>query len=163
MTDWWIALEVLLLLGVANGTPIFAKKLFGQRFSRPIDGGIRWLDGRALLGSSKTVRGVLLSITATALVAPLFGISWTLGAALAATSMLGDLLSSFIKRRMGQKPHSQALGLDQIPESALPLLVLHRPLGITLVQGVIIVVLFFVLELLLSRLLYRWRLRDRPY
>jgi CDP-2,3-bis-(O-geranylgeranyl)-sn-glycerol synthase len=163
MNEWLDMLRVLLLLGIANGTPIFAKKIFGRRLAFPIDGGIRWPDGHALFGSSKTVRGVLLSTAATALVAPLVGFTPALGAALAATSMLGDLLSSFIKRRMGLKPHSQALGLDQIPESALPLVLLHAQLGITLFQGIVIVVLFFVLELLLSRLLYRWHLRDRPY
>ena len=35
--------------------------------------------------------------------------------------MTGDLFSSFIKRRFGSAPSSQALGLDQIPESLLPL------------------------------------------
>jgi CDP-diglyceride synthetase len=163
MHDWLNLLGILLLLGVANATPILAKKIFGQRFSFPIDGGIHWPDGRALLGSSKTVRGVLLSIVATALAAPLLGLTPALGAALAASSMLGDLLSSFTKRRMGLKPHSQALGLDQIPEAALPLILLHAQLGLSLWQGMVIVFLFFVLELLLSRLLYRWHLRDRPY
>jgi CDP-2,3-bis-(O-geranylgeranyl)-sn-glycerol synthase len=163
MVELILVLKVLVLLGIANGTPIIAKKLLGRHFAMPLDAGAKAPDGRPWLGSSKTVRGLGLSVLATALAAPLFGYTWKLGAALAATSMLGDLVSSFIKRRMGQRPHSQALGLDQIPESTLPLMLLHAQLGITFTQGVVIVALFFVLELLLSRLLYRWHLRDRPY
>ena len=41
---------------------------------------------------------------------------------LAAASMAGDLLASFLKRRFGLKVHAQAIGLDQIPEALLPLL-----------------------------------------
>lgn len=163
MLDLIAVLKVLVLLGIANGTPIVAKKLLGRRFDWPLDGGAKAPDGRPWFGSSKTVRGLALSVLATTLAAPLFGLTLGLGAALAATSMLGDLLSSFIKRRLALKPHSQAMGLDQIPESVLPLLILHQQLGLTLTQGIAIVVLFFVLELLLSRLLYRWHLRDRPY
>jgi CDP-2,3-bis-(O-geranylgeranyl)-sn-glycerol synthase len=154
---------ILLLLGVANGTPIFAKRLFGERFAAPLDGGCKFLDKRPLLGPAKTIRGLVLAILATALAAPLLGFDWMIGAGLAAAAMLGDLLSSFVKRRLALKPHSQALGLDQIPESLLPLVLLRDTLDLGLPDMLVIVVLFLVLELLLSRLLYRLHLRDRPY
>ena len=31
----------LLLLGVANGTPILLRLIFGTRYARPLDGGLR--------------------------------------------------------------------------------------------------------------------------
>ena len=39
-----------------------------------------------------------------------------IGLLVAATAMAGDLLSSFLKRRLALAPSSQAIGLDQIPE-----------------------------------------------
>jgi CDP-2,3-bis-(O-geranylgeranyl)-sn-glycerol synthase len=155
--------QVLVLLGVANGTPIFATRLLGQRFSAPLDGGLKFADGRPLFGPSKTVRGLLLSLACTTLAALLLGFEWITGAGLASASMFGDLLSSFIKRRLGLRAHSQALGLDQVPESLLPLLLLQQHLGLGYDDVSIIVAAFIVLELVLSRLLFRLHIRDRPY
>jgi hypothetical protein len=77
--------------------------------------------------------------------------------------MSGDLLSSFIKRRLELPPSSQALGLDQIPESFLPLLACSFILPLAVTDILIGTVLFIVGELLLSRLLFKLRVRDRPY
>ena len=155
--------SILLLLGIANGMPIFAHKLFNSRLAAPLDGGWTFFDGRPLFGPAKTIRGLVVSITATALAAPLLGYDGVVGAGLAAASMLGDLLSSFVKRRLALQPHSQAFGLDQIPESLLPLVVLRGTLHLTLSDMLAIVTIFLVLELLLSRLLYKLHVRDRPY
>jgi CDP-2,3-bis-(O-geranylgeranyl)-sn-glycerol synthase len=154
---------ILVLLGIANGTPIFAKRLLGNRWAAALDGGWKFFDARPLFGPAKTIRGLVLSVTATALAAPLLGLDWVLGAGLAAASMLGDLLSSFVKRRLALKPHSRALGLDQIPESLLPLVLLRDTLSLTWPDMLAIVTAFFVLELLLSRLLFRLHVRDQPY
>ena len=57
----------------------------------------------------------------------------------------------------------QALGLDQIPESLLPLLAVRDPLGLGLGVIAVLVALFLVLELVLSRLLYAWHIREHPW
>jgi CDP-2,3-bis-(O-geranylgeranyl)-sn-glycerol synthase len=158
-----LIVEILILLGVANGTPIFATRLCGKRLNAPLDGGLKFPDGRPLFGPSKTVRGLLLSVACTTLAAPLLGFEWISGAGLASASMFGDLLSSFIKRRLGLRTHSQAPGLDQIPESLLPLLVLRQHLGLGYADIAIIAAAFIVLELVLSRLLFKLHVRDRPY
>ena len=158
-----LMIRVLLLLGIANGTPIFAKKLFGKRFGSPLDGGLKFIDGRPLLGPSKTLRGLLLSLAFTTLAAPLLGFEWIIGAGLAGASMLGDLFSSFSKRRLALPAHSQAPGLDQIPESLLPLLLLRNQLVLSGGEIVATVLLFIALEIVLSRMLFRLRIRDRPY
>ncbi len=115
-------LQILVLLTLANGAPVVAKKIFGERFNSPLDGGVAFFDGRPLFGKSKTIRGIVVAVLATAAAAPLIGLSLATGAIVAAAAMAGDLLSSFTKRRLGFKPSSQALGLDQIPESLLPML-----------------------------------------
>ena len=162
MIDLWLITRVLLLLGSANGTPVFATRLLKDRFAAPLDAGLRFFDGQPLFGASKTLRGVVLSLACTALVAPLLGLPWVLGAELAGLSMLGDLGSSFVKRRFSRPVHSPAFGLDQIPESLLPLLVLQDALGLTVADIAAIVVLFFLLELVLSRVLFVLHIRDRP-
>jgi CDP-2,3-bis-(O-geranylgeranyl)-sn-glycerol synthase len=153
----------LLLLALANGAPVIGKKLLGRRFAFPLDGGLVFFDGRPLLGPSKTVRGIVLAIAATTLAAPLFGLDWRTGTLFGTIAMLGDLLSSFIKRRLALASSSRALGLDQIPESLLPLLVCRAALGLDGVEIAALVAAFLVLELLLSRLLYRLHVREQPY
>src|ERR1700680_1067633 len=93
-------LQSMVLLTAANGTPIVAKRIFGTRFSRSLDFGLLFLDGRPLFGPSKTVRGVLVSILITTVGAPLVGLPPKIGTLVAVTAMAGDLFSSFVKRRL---------------------------------------------------------------
>ena len=158
-----LELKLLLLLTFANGTPVIARKLFGSTLGYPLDGGMKFFDGQPLLGRSKTVRGVVLSVLITALAAPLLGFTWTTGAAVAALSMFGDLISSFLKRRLRLPSSSMALGLDQIPEALLPLLALRSRLGLGGLDIAVVVTVFFIGELLLSRVLFKLNIRDRPY
>ena len=156
-------LRLLLLLAVANAAPIVAKKLLGTRWSAPLDGGLRFVDGRPWLGASKTVRGLVAAVAATALAALLLGWPPTLGAAVGAWSMLGDALSSFVKRRLGVPPSGRATGIDQVPEALLPLLALRGELDLGWLQIAAVTLAFFALEIPLARLAFRLGLRDRPY
>lgn len=159
----WNYARVLMLVAAANGAPVIGKRLFGRRFGRPLDGGLAFLDGRPLLGPSKTVRGIVLAVTVSALASPLLGLTWQTGVLMGVGAMLGDLLSSFLKRRLGMASSSQALGLDQIPESFLPMLVCRTALGLSFYEIIILTAAFVGLELLLSRLFYKLGVRDRPY
>ena len=158
-----VLLQLLVLLTLANGAPVVAKKMFGDRFSVPLDGGLAFLDGRPLFGKSKTLRGIVVAILATAAGAPLIGLDAATGAIVAAAAMAGDLLSSFIKRRLAFKPSSQALGLDQIPEALLPMLAARAALSLTAIDIAAGVAIFLVGGILLSRLLFKAHLRDQPY
>jgi CDP-2,3-bis-(O-geranylgeranyl)-sn-glycerol synthase len=157
------AFVALLLIGAANTAPLFAKKLFGERCAWPLDGDAHWFDGRPVFGHSKTVRGIAVGIVTPALLAwPLDQPMWH-GAAIGAAAMAGDLVSSFCKRRMNFAPSSRAIGLDQIPEVLLPALVARGWFGLTLLDVALVVAVFFGLEIVLSKLLYRFKLRDQPY
>ena len=46
-------LQLLILLVVANGTAVAAKKLLGVAFARPLDGGALFVDGQPIFGPSK--------------------------------------------------------------------------------------------------------------
>ena len=156
-------LQLLALLSLANGTPVIAKKLLGDRFAWPLDGGRNFFDGRPVFGSSKTVRGIVLSILATGAGAPLVGLAPEIGVLVGGTAMAGDLVSSFTKRRLGRPSSGRATGLDQIPESLFPLLACRNALALSAADIVLGVALFTFGEIFASRLLYRWHLRDRPY
>jgi len=156
-------LQLLVLLAVANGSPVIAKRVFGQRFSWPLDAGATLFDGRPVFGASKTIRGVLLALVATSIAAALIGFDWGLGLLVGMSAMAGDLLSSFLKRRLGRLPSSRALGLDQIPESLLPALAGRNLLGLDWLDIALVTGLFLAGEILVSRWLYRLRIRDQPY
>lgn len=159
----FLILELLVLIAVANGTPVVAKKLFGDVLAQPLDGGAVFFDGRPVFGPSKTIRGVVLSLLATPLAAALLGLDWQLGALVACGTMAGDMFSSFVKRRMGLEPSSMALGLDQIPESLFPFLLGRLLVPLTLVDILVGVAVFCVAAPLVSRLCFHLRLRDQPY
>lgn len=156
-------LQLIFLIGIANVTPILAHGVCGRRWGRPIDGGVRFFDGRPLLGRSKTVRGVLTAILVTGFAAMALDLSFQLGVLIGGMAMLGDLSSSFIKRRLGLAPSSQAYGLDQVPESLLPALAAMPYLSLTLIEVMVVVALFFVAEVRLSPVLFRLGIRRRPY
>ncbi len=156
-------LPLLLLILAANGAPILAAAVLRRSGNRPLDGGLLWLDGNPLLGHSKTWRGVLLALIAAAVMAWLMGLPVHIGLIIGAFAMIGDLLSSFIKRRLGMKSSSRALVLDQIPESLLPLLAVKQYFALDWLTIVETVTAFFILELVLSRILYHLRVRRHPY
>jgi CDP-2,3-bis-(O-geranylgeranyl)-sn-glycerol synthase len=158
-----LVLQLVLLVAVANGTPILAKRLLGGRLDRPVDGGMTLSDGRPLFGAAKTIRGIALSLIVTPLAAALIGLPWRLGAVVAAGAMAGDLLSSFVKRRMGLAPSSKATGLDQIPEALLPLAASRLVVAVTLLDVVAGTALFLAASFVLSRILFALNLRDQPY
>ena len=105
---------------VANAAPV----LLGG--GKPLDGGRLWMDGRPILGGHKTFRGVFSALilgTLTGLaqaytpqnlpidlprLPPSIGLLQSVGA------ILGDLLNSFLKRRLGLKPGSMLPLLDQL-------------------------------------------------
>ena len=156
-------LKVLILLWLANGSPVVVKWILGEKLNWPLDGGWKFFDGRPLFGASKTLRGIAAAVLVTSFAAPLLGLGMEVGAMVAVLAMAGDLFSSFIKRRLGLPPSSRAVGLDQVPESLFPLLACSNLLSLTIVDVAVGTAVFFVGAVLLSRLFFRLHLRDRPY
>lgn len=163
MDEVWFGIRLLLLITAANTAPILLKRAIGDRWAWPIDGGLRFVDGRPLLGPSKTWRGLLAGVLLAAVCAPLLGFSVATGALAGFFSMAGDALSSFIKRRAGIASSGQAFGVDQVPETLLPLLVLRASLDLSwsVIGGVTLA--FLLLETPAAWVSHRLGLRDRPY
>jgi len=148
----FLVAELTTLLVIANGVPVLVNLVAGCRWDRPLDGHLVLPDGQPLLGDSKTIRGFVAAIAVTAVLAPLFGMSLLAGASFGGLAMLGDLASSFVKRRLGFTSGHSAPLLDQLPETLLPLTVMRPVLGPTGMEMFVAVCLFVVIDLLLSSL-----------
>lgn len=156
-------IKVLLLIVIANGAPILARNIFRSHFDDPLDLGLKFFDKRPIFGPSKTMRGIFLAVMVTPVAAHFMGINWFTGFVIGLYAMFGDLFSSFIKRRKGYAPSEMALGLDQVPESLFPLIAVKAHFEFTALEIVALVLVFAVIELVLSRLLFYMHIRLKPY
>lgn len=161
--QYLLVAQLLVLVAVANGAPLLVTAILGTRFARPLDGGATFPDGRPGFGPRKTIRGVVVALAATSFAAPLIGLDWEVGTLVAAGAIVGDLFSSFIKRRLGLPPGSIAPGLDHIPESLFPLIASRLLVPIGWPEIVAGSAIFLVGALIASRILFRLKLRDTPY
>lgn len=155
--------QAVAMLVIANGAPVIVRSLLGERFAWPLDMGRRLGDGHALFGRTKTWRGFVVAVAATMAAAPWLGLSAAAGAWFGFWAMAGDLLSSFLKRRLGLAESSLARGLDVIPESLLPSLLSMGQIGLGAPDIAVVVGLFFLLEMWFSPLLHRLHIREKPY
>jgi len=156
-------IQATVLLVAANGAPVLVSKALGKRWAWPIDNGLKLRDGRRLFGDAKTWRGLCSAILFTSFTTNFIGICPLTGVLFGTLAMAGDLLASFFKRRMGYTESSRARGFDTLPESLLPALLLKQPLALSLIDITLIVTLFFLIEELVSPILYRLHIRKRPY
>lgn len=156
-------LMLLLLIIIANGAPILIQVLLKDFFNTAVDFGVTLPDSQPIFGPSKTWRGVLAAIATTPVVAWLLGYSPETGLLVALYAILGDLSSSFIKRRLGMAPSSMALLLDQIPECLFPALMVMETFHLDIPSVMLLTLIFVITELALSHVLFNWGLRKRPY
>ena len=117
-------IRLLVLLWLVNLAPPFLAQILESKWSSPIDGGYLLPDGRPVFGKHKTIRGVLAGIITGGIIGPALGFPLWLCLSAGFLSMLGDLLSSFLKRRFAFPSGKAVPGLDQIPEGLLPFILI---------------------------------------
>jgi len=137
----------LLLLVIANTAAWAAARIFGTDLAAPLDFGITLRDGTRLLGGHKTWRGLISAAIACAVVTQTLHLGLLGGALFGTLALTGDAASSFVKRRLRIEPGAEILGLDQLPEALFPLLILQRPLGLGLIECLIIAASFALLDI----------------
>ncbi len=158
-----ISLELFVMLVLANGAPVVAAKVLRRRWSAPVDAGLQWFDGRPLLGKSKTWRGIASGALCCALFASATGHGFLFGLLFGVLALAGDLLSSFIKRRLNLKSSARMPWLDQVPEAAFPVL-MAMGWGLIGAWAALFIVVFFALSnMWISPLLYRLGIRRQPH
>ncbi|MBT3283607.1 CDP-2,3-bis-(O-geranylgeranyl)-sn-glycerol synthase [Candidatus Bathyarchaeota archaeon] len=92
---------------IANSSPV----VLGG--GPPVDGGALWTDGKPILGANKTIRGTITGVLAGTIIGILQG-NFLGGFAQSAGALLGDLISSFYKRRRDYPPGSSMPVIDQL-------------------------------------------------
>ncbi|MCS7145201.1 MAG: CDP-2,3-bis-(O-geranylgeranyl)-sn-glycerol synthase [Nitrososphaerota archaeon] len=119
---------------VTNGTPVVVLRVLGV--GHPLDRGKAFWDGRRLLGDGKTFEGlasgVLAGLLASAAVYTFFPGTYRRfleSALLTLGAMAGDILGSFIKRRLGLERGRSAPVLDQLGFMVAALLIAWLPFG----------------------------------
>jgi len=145
-------LQALALLIAANAAPVVLSKLMRERTGTPLDFGCVLPDGERLFGDHKTWRGLFFGIVASTLVSGVLGLAAWIGAGFAAASLIGDALSSAVKRRMHLKPGTEIPGLDQIGEALLPLVLFAGELSLQYSSIAGVTVAFILLDMAVTRL-----------
>jgi CDP-archaeol synthase len=143
-------LAALLLVVMANMAPWASGWLMRGRLGYPLDCGVKLRDGTRLLGGHKTWRGVCAGELACAVTAYLLGYRAWLGVEFASLSLAADAATSLFKRRLRWRPGAEVAGVDQVPESLVPLWILATPLQLP-AWGVVVVTIIFVFLDMASR------------
>ncbi len=93
----------------------------------------------------------------------MIGYSLEIGFGVAVYAIFGDLLSSIIKRRLAMEQSSQAPLLDQVRESLFPAVMMMHVFKLEISSVILLVLIFIIIEWLVSHVFYRWGVRKRPY
>ncbi|MGQ9788207.1 MAG: CDP-2,3-bis-(O-geranylgeranyl)-sn-glycerol synthase [Candidatus Hadarchaeaceae archaeon] len=158
------ALWFILPAYVANATPV----VLGG--GRPIDGGRVFIDGHPLFGPGKTIRGFISGLIAGSIFGVLQGLATeqlhfysVLGFLLALGALMGDLLGSFIKRRVNLERGSAAPVLDQLGFVVLALL-FASPVSVPSLEMILIILIITPpIHLATNFIGHKLKLKDRPY
>ncbi|RLB03720.1 MAG: hypothetical protein DRG83_06370 [Deltaproteobacteria bacterium] len=116
-----IFFTIVVFLLVVNMTPALLAMVLGDRGNLPLDLNLALGNGRPLFGHHKTIRGFLGAITAGSFVGFFMGFPFWVGFTASFLSMIGDLLSSMVKRRLNIPPGEPLMVLDQFFEASMPL------------------------------------------
>ncbi|CAK0774065.1 CDP-archaeol synthase [Gammaproteobacteria bacterium] len=153
---------LILFLVWANFAPFLVGLWLGERWGTPVDFGRKWWDGLPVFGSHKTWRGIATSIVGSALAAPLMiDVSWWAGAVAGGLAMVGDLVTSFLKRRLHDPEGEDVPAVDQVLEGILPASFTGWQMGLSPVSVVFAVLLFVPLGEIGARF-WRHILRTHP-
>jgi len=103
---------------VANALPVVTSRIIRKK--HPLDFGLRFIDGRRLLGKNKSIEGFAAGVAGGLLVGCIYtlvthNLAWiTYGAVSGIGAMVGDSLNSFVKRRLNIRSGDPFVPMDQL-------------------------------------------------
>ena len=141
---------------IANSTPV----VLGG--GPPVDGGATWSDGKPILGANKTIRGSITEVLAGTIIGLLQG-NLVGGFAQSAGAILGDLISSFYKRRRDYPPGSSMPFIDQL-DFIIMAVILSYPFQATdLVSALTIMVITVPIHYAVNYIAWLLKLKKNPW
>lgn len=148
----WLYLPAYL----ANATPV----AFGG--GAPLDRGRKWVDGKPILGGHKTLRGCISGILAGLLLGalqghPIIGLSQGVG------TILGDLISSFFKRRWDVAPGESFPILDQLDFIVVAVLLSQPFTHASLTEIIIILVVTVPIHYATNYVSWLTKMKEHPW
>ena len=160
------ALIFILPSYVANASPVLVRKVI--KVTHPIDLGKNFIDGKRVLGDGKTFEGFFIGVIAGCAVGSLLAMLslHTLWGSfiLSLGTLLGDIMGSFIKRRVGIKRGEMFPLLDQLLfliTSVTLYSLIVEPLPLTWVIFLLVITPW--LHLLTNYLAFKIGLKDVPW
>ena len=128
----------------------------------PLDGGEKWLDGKPFLGSHKTFRGCVVGIAAGLLIGTLQGNLYA-GLAQGFGAIIGDLLSSFLKRRWDLAPGDGFPILDQL-DFIITAIIISQPYTRASFQEMIIILVVTVpIHYFMNFIAWVTKMKENPW
>ncbi len=154
---------------VANGAPVVLARFIKNR--HPMDFGRKFIDGRRILGDSKSWEGFVFGVlcgTLTAIFQSYLLDNYVLlirGFILSVGALVGDCLGAFIKRRLGLPPGSPAPLLDQLSflVVAMGLAYAFHMYTLNIYQTIFLIVLTPILHVVSNAIAYLLKLKNVPW
>lgn len=175
------ALYFFLPAYLANMAPVFAAKVFGRRFTNPIDGK-RTYRGKRIFGNHKTWRGLISGIIVAILTVYIqrlvantgFGLRLSLldyseisplilGFLFGFGALAGDAVKSFFKRQRNLPPGAKWPVFDQLDFVIGGLLMATIVIVIPLRLIIVLLVISPLLHLSANWIGYRLKLKNNPW
>ena len=141
---------------IANSTPV----VLGG--GPPMDGGKLWSDGKPILGANKTIRGAITGVLAGTIIGLLQG-NLIGGVAQSAGAILGDLISSFYKRRRDYAPGSSMPIIDQLDFIIMAVMLSYPFQSTDLVSALTIMVITVPIHYGTNYLAWLLKLKKNPW
>lgn len=160
----------------ANSAPLIARNIFKK--THPVDFGRSFLDRKRLFGDSKSwegfVAGILVGTMTGAVLAPFYGYRCAelafIGLLEGLSAMIGDLMNSFLKRRLGLKPGAPLPVFDQLSFILTTIAIIQsldivKTLGIELgvTEALAVVIAALILHPISNYVAYLLKLKEVPY
>ena len=128
----------------------------------PLDGGEKWLDGKPFLGGHKTLRGCIVGVFMGLLVGVLQG-GFYIGLTQGLGAILGDLVSSFLKRRWDFAPGDGVPLLDQL-DFIVAAIILSQPYTRASLEDMLIILVVTVpIHYLMNYAAWLLKMKKNPW
>ncbi len=145
---------------ISNMSPLLVTRLTGG--GAPLDMGMTFIDGRRLLGDNKTIKGTLSIIVVGSIVGLVYDPKF-IGFIQASGVAIGDIVGSFMKRRLRIKPGGSLPLIDQELFILLAVLLSNPFLQLSLRQIAFILLITPILHLVSNAVAFLIGLKEVPY